>query len=606
VTDAGLAAPRKPASGRLLRKYVALFAAVVCAALLGNGLVEVWFLYREQTASLTRMQSQQAEAAAAKISQFIGEIQSQLGWTTQIPWSVGTAEQRRFDARRLLRQVPAITELSQLDATGKQRLFVSRLATDSVDSGADFSADPKFTEAVAHKVYFGPVYFRNESEPYMTIAVTGVRRDSGVTVAEVNLKFIWDVVTRIRVGQSGQAFVVDATGRLIAHPDIGLVLRNTDLAASAQVRAARPVDGGVEATPIVTDSIQGRRVLSASAPVAPLGWLVFVELPLSEAYAPLYASLERTGILVLIGLAGAFLAGLFLARRMVVPIRALQAGAERIGGGDLGYHVEVRTGDELETLADQFNTMSAELLASKAREERVGRLRRFLTAQLADVIESSGGEVLLESHRREVTVVFCDLRGFTAFAEATEAPEVMRVLAEYHAGLGTLINRYEATLERFVGDGLMMLFNDPLPCPDPSLRAVHMAIDMRDCIAGLAATWRTHGHALGFGIGIAHGETTLGRIGFEGRFDYSAIGTVPNLAARLCSEARNGQILIDPKVEAAVAGLVDCEILGELVLKGIRQPVPAVNVLGLSASAPAEGAARQPIPVPDDGRAGFG
>ncbi|MDB5411052.1 MAG: transcriptional regulator [Rhodospirillales bacterium] len=573
-----------PPRGRLLRKYIALFAAVVCAAVLGNGLVEIWFLYREQTASLTRMQSEQADAAAGKISQFIGEIENQLGWTTQIPWSVGTAEQRRFDARRLLRQVPAITELSQLDATGKERLRVSRLGLDSVDGGADFSTDPKFTEAVAHKVYVGPVYFRNDSEPYMTLAMTGVRRESGVTVAEVNLKFIWDVVSRIKVGRSGQAFVVDATGRLIAHPDIGLVLRNTDLSHFAQVQAAQAAAGRVPGEadrPTVTESIQGKRVISASAPVARLGWRVFAELPLSEAYAPLYASLERTGIIVLIGLAGAFLAGLFLARRMVVPIRALQAGAERIGGGDLGYRVEVRTGDELETLADQFNTMSAELRESKAREERVGRLRRFLTAQLADVIESSGSEALLESHRREVTVVFCDLRGFTAFAEAAEPQEVMRILGEYHAGLGALINKYEGTLERFVGDGLMMLFNDPLPCPDPSLRAVRMAIEMRDCVAALAIGWRQRGHALGFGIGIAHGETTLGRIGFEGRFDYSAIGTVPNLAARLCAEARNGQILIDPKVEGAVAGLVECEVLGELVLKGIRLPVRAVNVLGL-------------------------
>jgi class 3 adenylate cyclase len=208
-------------------------------------------------------------------------------------------------------------------------------------------------------------------------------------------------------------------------------------------------------------------------------------------------------------------------------------------------------------------------------------LRRFLTAQLAHVIESSGSEALLESHRREVTVVFCDLRGFTAFAESAEPQEVMRILGEYHAGLGALINKYEGTLERFVGDGLMMLFNDPLPCPDPSLRAVRMAIEMRDCVAALATRWRQRGHALGFGIGIAHGETTLGRIGFEGRFDYSAIGTVPNLAARLCAEARNGQILIDSTVEGAVPGLIECEGLGELVLKGIRLPVRAVNVLGL-------------------------
>jgi class 3 adenylate cyclase len=567
----------------LLRKYVALFASVVCAALLGNGAVEAWFLYREQTASLTRIQTEQAEAAAAKISQFIAEIENQLGWTTQLPWSVGTIEQRRFDVRRLLRQVPAITELALVDATGHERLRVSRLAMDVVDSQADFSDDPKFTEAAARKVYYGPVYFRRESEPYMTLALAGPRRDSGVSVSEVNLKFIWDVVSRIKVGKEGRAYVVDGQGRLIAHPDISLVLRNTDRSGSAQFQAAR---AGVDMTEraLVADDSQGRPVLSAYATIAPLGWLMFVELPLHEAYAPLYAALQRTGILLLIGLIGAFLAGLFLARRMVVPIKALQEGAARIGGGDLGHRVEVRTGDELETLADQFNTMSAELRDSKVREERVGRLRRFLTTQLANVIESSGSDELLKSHRREVAVVFCDLRGFTAFAEATDPEEVMRVLGEYHAGLGALINKYEGTLERFVGDGLLVLFNDPLPCPDPSARAVRMAIDMRTCVTDLAATWRQSGHELGFGIGIAHGETTLGQIGFEGRLDYSAIGTVPNLAARLCGEARDGQILIDPKVQAAVDGLFECEDGGELVLKGIRRPVKTVNVLGLRAA----------------------
>jgi class 3 adenylate cyclase len=595
VSDTGLPAPPPglpgPARGRLLRKYVALFAAVVCAALLGNGLVDVWFLYREQTAALMRLQSEQADAGAAKIGQFIAGIESQLGWTTQIPWGAGTAEQRVFDARRLLRQVPVITELSQLDAKGRERLRISRLAMDVLDSRADFSADPKFTEAAARKAYYGPVYFRHESEPYMTLSVAGTRREAGVSVAELNLKFIWDVVSRIKVGQKGQAFVADAAGRLIAHPDISLVLRNTDLSRFAQVQAARTATGDSAVTDraSVAENIQGQRVISAYAPIAPMGWLMFVELPVSEAYAPLYASLQRTGIVILIGLAGAFLAGLFLARRMVVPIRALQAGAERIGGGDLSHRVEVRTGDELETLANQFNTMSTELRESKAREERVGRLRRFLTAQLANVIESSGGEALLESHRREVTVVFCDLRGFTAFAEATDPQEVMRVLGEYHAGLGALINKYEGTLERFVGDGLMVLFNDPLLCPDPSARAVRMAVDMRACVADLTEKWRQHGHELGFGIGIAHGETTLGRIGFEGRFDYSAIGTVPNLAARLCAEARNGQILVDPKVQSAADGMAECEAVGELTLKGIRHPVKAVNVVGLrNASARAE------------------
>src|SRR5262249_49219119 len=223
---------------RLFTKYVALFVAVVCVALLSNGIFDVFFYYQEHKASLIRIQREQAEAAAAKIGQFIKEIESQLGWTTQLPWSAGSIEQRRFDALRLLRQVPAITELAQLDATGKERLRVSRFAMDVVASGADLSNDPKFAEAGARQVHYGPDYFRGESEPYMTLAIAGTRRDAGVSVAEVNLKLIWDVVSQIKVGDRGHAYVVDAQGRLIAHPDISLVLRNTDMSKLAQVRAA--------------------------------------------------------------------------------------------------------------------------------------------------------------------------------------------------------------------------------------------------------------------------------------------------------------------------------------------------------------------------------
>src|SRR6516225_1088240 len=187
------ASSRGKIQSRLFTKYVALFVAVVCVALLSNGIFEVFFYYQEHKTALIRIQREQAEAAAAKIGQFIKEIESQLGWTTQLPWSAGSIEQRRFDALRLLRQVPAITELTQVDATGKERLRVSRLAMDVVASGGDFSNDPKFTEAASKKVYYGPVYFRRESEPYMTLALAGTRKDAGVSIAEVNLKLIWDV-----------------------------------------------------------------------------------------------------------------------------------------------------------------------------------------------------------------------------------------------------------------------------------------------------------------------------------------------------------------------------------------------------------------------------
>ncbi len=369
-------APIPKTRRRLFTKYVGLFVAVVSVALLSNGIFDVFFYYQEHKASLIRIQREQAQAAAAKIGQFIKEIESQLGWTTQLPWSAGSIEQRRFDALRLLRQVPAITELAQLDASGKERLRVSRLAMDVVASGTDFSNDPKFTEAVARKVYYGPVYFRRESEPYMTLAIAGTRRDAGVSVAEVNLKLIWDVVSQIKVGEHGHAYVVDAQGRLIAHPDISLVLRNTDMSRLAQVHAAR--SGAGDSPPETVqeaDNIEGRKVLTAYAPVVPLGWLVFVELPADEAYAPLYAALQRLALVLLAALGFAVLAGMFLAGRMVGPIQALRAGAARIGKGDLSQQIAIKTGDELEALANQFNDMAGRLQESYAGLEQKVELR---------------------------------------------------------------------------------------------------------------------------------------------------------------------------------------------------------------------------------------
>jgi signal transduction histidine kinase len=450
ATLAGPAANAAPAAGagstgtkirsQLFAKYVALFVAVVAIALLSNGIFETFFYYREHKASLIRIQHEQAEAAAAKISQFVKEIESQLGWTTQLPWSASSLEDRRFDALRLLRVVPAITELAQLDSSGKERLRVSRLDINVVDSGVDFSKDPKFTEALANKVYYGPVYFREGSEPYMTLSVAGTRKDSGVSIAEVNLKLIWDVVSRIKVGEQGHAYVVGSQGRLIAHPDISLVLRNTDMSRLVQVHAAleeqaaiakqqeqaaaalqaaqpasavrapsQPAPPPPRSAGLGTNSlqgelnIQGQEVLTASAPIWPLRWIMFVELPVQEAYASLYAALQRLAIVLLAASIFAVLAGIFLARHMVGPIQALRAGAERIGGGDFTQRISIKTGDELEGLANQFNDMGARLRESYADlenkvQQRTAELTESLqqqtaTSEVLETISSSAGEL---------------------------------------------------------------------------------------------------------------------------------------------------------------------------------------------------------------------
>ena len=441
----GKAGPAVGASivrSRLFIKYVALLVAVVVLALLANGAFEIWFSYQEHKASLIGIQREQAEGAASKIEQFITEINSQVGWTTQLPWSDSTLDQRRFDALRLLRQVPAITELAQIDASGHEQLRVSRLTMDVVGSGVDYSTKPEFTQAVAHKVYYGPVYFRRESEPYMTLSLAGTRRDTGVSIAQVNLKLIWDVVSKIKVGQRGRAYVVDADGRLIAHPDISLVLRNTDMSKLAQVRSARSAGSGQAVQE--SEDITGNRVLTAYAQVTPLGWLVFVETPVAEAYAPLYASIQRTGYVLFGALLLAFIAGMFLARRMVVPIQALRAGAARIGSGDLSQRINIKTGDEVEALADQFNDMAGKLEESYADLEQKVEDRTHELSQALD--QQTATSEILQGHQFSRPVQLQPV--FERHAEERDAHLRGEVRRYFHCGKATLSASSRCTMRR--------------------------------------------------------------------------------------------------------------------------------------------------------------
>src|SRR5215471_4270291 len=322
--------------GRLFRKYVALLVGLVSLVLLINAGLHFWFSYNENKTAAFRIQQEKAGSAARRIEEFVNEIERQLGWTTAPQWAAGPIEQRRFDYFRLLRQVPAITELIQLDDAGKEQLKVSRLTMDVVGSGKDYSQNPGFTEARQHRIWFSSVYLRKESEPYMTLAMAQTGRHAGVTIAEVNLKLIWDVITGLKIGEHGYAYVVDRDGRLIAHPDISLVLRNTDLSTLPQVAMAHAEASGAPVagqTTMIAKADNGNSVLTAHATIAPLGWTVFVELPMSEALAPLYGSALRSAALLILALGLAALAALFLARRMTVPIRQLQVGAARIGAG---------------------------------------------------------------------------------------------------------------------------------------------------------------------------------------------------------------------------------------------------------------------------------
>jgi class 3 adenylate cyclase/HAMP domain-containing protein len=790
----------------LFAKYVFALVGLVIFVLTVNGATETWISYRATRTTLTDAMGEKAEATARRIEQSIAELERQVSWVTRA--SAGdpqrpaqTLAQHNADYVQLLSQVPPVTQLALLDGSGHEQLKLSRGAASAVvGSKADFSRDIRFTETVARGVSFSPAEFRG-ARPFMSIAVSHAGFNAGVTVADIDLAFLSDFLGDAQIGKAASAYVIDPHGRVLATSAKGPELAR-DLSKLPQVDALLK-DGDALGSGKDSD---GHSVLTASSAVPKLGWYVLFEQPTALALAPIRDQLVRIALLIGLGLAVAILAGTLLARRMLIPITALRTGARRLGAGDFSQRIDVHTRDELEELADQFNSMAGQLhetysgletkveertrdlarsinelkvleevgravassldlnavlptVAARALEitradavliygydatgrqfnlteaigidkeaegahlaideagsvlgeaaakgepvaipdlalaadhllrdvavsagfhsvlvvplvdqqgvlgslvvlrkeagefsgnliglmrtfahqsvlamrnarlfsevdqkgrelasahatvqqqaaklqeqtdqlrdwnksleervekqlaeiERIRKLERFLAPQVAQLIASSDGhDALLDSHRREVTVVFCDLRGFTAFTETTEPEEAMNVLREYHAALGELIFRYEGTLDRYAGDGVMILFNAPIQLEDHTRRAVKMAVEMRDTIGALTERWRNRGHSLGFGVGIALGYATLGQIGFEQRLEYAAIGSVTNLASRLCDEAKAGQIVVARRVYGMVEESVEARALDDLQLKGFNHPVLAVEIL---------------------------
>ena len=781
----------------LFAKYVVALVGLVVFVLAVNGAIETWITYRGIKSSLNDGMSEKAEATAKRIQQSLSDLERQISWVTRAS-SDHDATERRDDYAQLLRQVPQVSQLSLLNAQGREQLRMTR-QTVTLDSNADFSRDVRLTETISRGTSFAPAYLRGE-RPFMSIALS--HADGSITIAEIDLDFLSEFLIDAQVGKVAFAYVTDAKGDVLAASSTGPEV-GKNLSALPQV-AAVSKPGGV--APASGTDTKGNAVLTTSSLVPKLGWHVFFEQETAQALTPIRDQLVRIALLIGLGLVVAIIAGTIMARRMLVPITALQAGARRLGAGDFGHRIEVKTSDELEELANQFNGMAGQLAETysdleakvnertrdlaqsinelkvleevgravassldlnavlptvaaraleithadavliygydagnhqfsltesigidksaegghraidadhsplgeaattgepiaipqlgetpehplrdvaleagfnsvlvvplvdqtgilgslvvlrqnagefsanliglmktfahqavlamrnarlftevdhKSRElqtahntvrqqadklqeqtdqlkdwnksleervetqlgeiERIRRLERFLAPQVAQLIASSDGhEGLLDSHRREVTVVFCDLRGFTAFTETTEPEEAMNVLREYHAALGELIFKYEGTLDRYAGDGVMILFNAPIQFDDHTARAVRMAVEMRDTIGGLTDKWRNRGHNLGFGIGIALGYATLGQIGFEQRLEYAAIGSVTNLASRLCDEAKANQIVVSRRVYGMVEPWVEGKPIDDLNLKGFNHPILAAEIL---------------------------